>query len=187
MSARLQPASSVRAVAVLAALSWLPGCGGAAVAPQHDDSTIELVAGPRVTVGHTRLTMAIPKGFDKRSDDGWSLLQGKRTAAVLRFTKHPSPERDVDSWIDSLIQSVEKGGRAGVLVNKTITLGDLEGRLIGAEDLLGKPRTAVRMVIAPAEDGVWVAAFFASANLIHKQTKVLDEALLSLRIPEVGR
>jgi len=168
--------------------SILPGCGGTLIAPpKTDDADVTIEPGARVTIGHTRLTMAIPKPFKQGSDEAWVIKIDNQTVAVLRFARHKRPERDVDAWIDSLIASVEKGGRAGVLVNKPVTLGDLQGRLIGAEDLLGQQRSAVRMVVAPAEDGVWVASFFASAAIVHKHAKVLDQALLSLRVPEIRR
>ncbi len=158
------------------------GCGGTFIAPDTG-ARLEISPGDRVQLARSRLSMAIPKGFEKRSDDAWVAERGGQTAILLRFVKHPLPEGDVDAWIDDLINSVKKAGRAGVLRDERITLGDLDARHIGAEDLLGTSRTAIRMVVAPAEDGVYVASFVAEAATLRAHLTVLDAALLTLRIP----
>lgn len=183
MADRPSPTARYWTVAGLWLLLWTVGCGGTVMAPPHEVPDVEVVAGARVTIGQTRLTMAIPKGFEKKSDEAWMLSKDNKAAILLRFVKHPTPASEPDVWIDGLVKSVQRAGRAGVLQDQRVTLGDLEARHIGIEDLLGQPRGAVRMVVVPAEDGVYAASFLADAATIRKHTKVLDEALLSLRVP----
>ncbi len=166
-------------LAALATLCSQTACGAVAVvAPEPT-----LQPGQRTSIPGMRLSLEIPKPFKRHDDRTWVVRQGDQVHTVMRVAVQKRPEGNVDSWIDQRIVSVGRSGQAGILRNETVKLGDIDGRLIVAQDLHGTSRNGLMQMIAQAEDGLYVVTFAGPVSILRKHGALLVKALRSIEVP----
>lgn len=176
------PRPQLPLLSALIGLVALAACGSAQLAPPLD---LKVEPGPEIALPGVRATMAVPKGMKAKRDGTFLLIHQEIAWIGLKVTVQPNPETDADAWIDAHVALVQRSGNADILRNDRVTLGDLDARLIAAEDLLGERRAALLQMVAPAEDGIYVATFFGSAQTVRAHAKALVRALMTLRIPQL--
>jgi hypothetical protein len=165
-------------LAALAMLCSQTACGTVAVlAPEPT-----LKPGQRTSIPGTQMSLEIPKPFKRHDDRTWVVRQDDQIHTVMRVVVQKKPKGNVDSWIDQRIVSVGRGGQAGILRNETVTLGDINGRLIVAQDLRGTSRNGLMQMVAQAEDGLYVVTFAGPVSILHKHGALLVKALSSVRV-----
>lgn len=184
-----QPRSARRRRLAVAALvtglltAGLGGCAGAQAVPQPIDLTqVQLERGDRVSVGPAGVSMRVPKPFERRADRAFTLSQGGQIIALLSIEIHPLGDRDGDAALDARLEAIRRSGIAGIVVDEQVELGDLDGRLVEAIDLIGARRSGLLLVAVEAEPGLVIAQVVAPAEVIKHARAELVAALTSLRI-----
>ena len=77
---------------------------------------------------------------------------------------------------------MQRGGRAGLIRNEAVELGDLDGHYIEAIDLLGNNRQVLYQVVVESEDGLYIASIYAPIGLHKTHGEALGETVRSLRV-----
>jgi hypothetical protein len=169
----------------------LPGCGAAGAGVAAETSPGDeprLTAGRRVRFGGNPASFELPKGLLKADATTWVLQAGGgQTELVVKLTVERSPDDGVDAYLDKQIRRIHKLGKAGVLRDEMVPLGDLDGRYIESAELpvaVAEPalRKAIWQVTTEAETGLYTLAVIGLHAAMEREREVLISALRSLRV-----
>lgn len=169
----------LRPLSGLAMLSVLVGCGG------PEAPTLPTTDGRPVTVplaSTLQVRVAVPKGCKVLDGSLWACQHGPDRVALLRVARQQEPDEGTDAYLDKLVRDLGKNGQAGVERDERVALGDLEARRIDAVALREKPATAIWLLAAAAEDGLYTASVAGAAGDLREKAKEYEAFLLSLRI-----
>lgn len=159
-------------------LTSLSACGG----PQGVGRSSVRTDGSRIGLPGMRASVQVPKGFEVVDDRTWVQKLGQDRGVILRVHQQPEPPEGADRHVDKLIQDLEKQGEAGVETDRTVPLGDLDGRLVQAIELRRRPPAALWLVVAVAEDGLYTVSVAGPADELRKRRTEFEGFLQSLRV-----
>lgn len=177
----------LRAAALLLCLASLPACAGPQLAPPVDVEKVRFEPGERHEIAGTGVSLELPKPFERKADRAFTAMSGGQVVALLTVEIHALGDRDADSLLDARLETMRRSGLAGVLRDERIELGDLDGRLIEAVDLVGAQRNALMMVATEGEQGLIVAQVIAPVALMKARRDVFEEMLRSVRVAAPSR
>lgn len=177
----------VRAATWLACLGALPACGGPQLAPPVDVEKVRFEPGDRHEIAGTGVSLELPKPFERKADRAFTVVSGGQVVALLTIEVHALGDRDADSLLDARLETMRRSGLAGVLRDERVELGDLDGRLIEAVDLIGAQRNALMLVATEGEQGLIVAQVIAPLALMKARRDAFEEMLRSLRVAAPSR
>jgi len=168
-----------RPFAAALAASALSACA----APQSAPSIVADGGRALVPIGVVNVVSAAPPAGSRLIETGtWAWPVGSERAIVLRVHRSDEPAGGGDAYVDSLVQALGKGGRAGVERDARIRLGDLDARRIDAATLRERPPIGLWMVIAAAEDGLYTATAYGLRDDLRARQVEIDAYLASLRV-----
>ncbi len=158
-------------------------CSGPQVATESDLDRVHFEAGERQQVRGEPITLVVPKPFERAADHGWVAKVNGRPVALLRVDcVRPVPEQGMDAILDQRVREIRKAGVAGVLRDERVVLGDLDGRLVEAVELVGDQRNALLLVATETEDALVTATIAVPATVLKREGDVLRAALRTLRV-----
>ncbi len=166
-------------------LFWIAttACGAVQTASTPlDVEKIQVEAGERRSIPGTGASIEIPKPFERKADRVFVLQHRGQVVALLTVELHELGEQDPEALVDKRLEAVRRSGMAGVLRDERVELGDLDGRLIEAIDLVGAQRNAMLMVAVESERGLVLAQIVAPLALLKARREPLEAALRSLRV-----
>lgn len=173
--------------ALLLAASTL-ACTGPQVATEAELDDAHFAAGEVQQVRGEPITLAVPKGFERASDHGWlAKVRGRPVAALRVDVVRPVPEQGMDAILDQRVREIRKAGVAGVLRDERVELGDLDGRLVEAVELVGDHRSALVLVATETEDALVTATLALPATMLKREGEMLRAALRTLRVAAPSR
>ena len=168
-------------LAILAA--GITACGGPTIVSEAQLDDVHFVAGEKQQVRGEPITLLVPKPFERAADHGWVAKLNGTPFALLRVdVLRPLPEQGMDAILNQRVRAIRKAGVAGVLRDERVQLGDLDGRLIEAVELVGDRREALLLVATETEDGLVTATLALPATMLKREGDVLRAALRSLRV-----
>lgn len=129
-----------------------------------------------------QLSLEPPKGARRLDAQTWLWSFGANRTVVLRAQQNAEPEGGAMAYVDRQIAEMNQGGEAGVERDETLLLGDLEARRVDAVELRQKPPTSLWLVIATAEDGMFVISAAGPRDEMRAHSQELDAFLRSVRI-----
>lgn len=163
-------------------------CGGPQVATESQLDQVHFTDGEQQQVRGEPITLRVPKPFERAADHGWvAKIQGTPFAMLRIDVLRPLPEEGMDAILDQRVRAIRKAGVAGVLRDEKVSLGDLDGRMIEAVELVGDQRGALLLLATETEDGLVTATLALPATLLKREGAVLRAALLTMRVAEPPR
>ncbi|MEY3012001.1 MAG: hypothetical protein RIT45_736 [Pseudomonadota bacterium] len=177
------PRRSVLLAALGLVLSAATACGAVQTTPTPlDVDKITVERGERSSIPGTGASLEIPKPFERKADRVFVLQHRGQVVALLTVELHQLGDQDPEAVIDKRIEAVRRSGMAGILRDERVELGDLDGRLIEAIDLVGAQRNAMLLVAVESERGLVLAQIVAPVALLKARRAPLEAALRSLRV-----
>jgi hypothetical protein len=165
---------------IAAGMTLVSACTAAPVV-----DTAPVADGQRVTVPIgtlNQVSLEPPKGARRLDPQTWLWSSGPDQAVVLRVQQNPEPEGGTTAYVDRQLAVIHEGGDAGVERDERMQLGDLEARRVHAVELRKQPPAALWLVIATAEDGMFVISAAGPRDLLRTRSRELDAFLASVRI-----
>lgn len=163
-----------RSCLILLLVAVLCACGAAQGRNKQADGTRHTVAGTRVSV-------EVPKGYLIGEGMNWGSATPEG-AILLTVRRQAEPAEGMKAYADQYIKQTQKSGLADIEYDKTVPLGDLEGRLIQAIELNRDHPAAIWLMLTLAEDGLYAAAASGPAAALLVRRQELETFLKSLRI-----
>jgi len=159
---------------ILLLVAVLCACGAAQSGTKQAD-------GARHTVAGTRVSIEVPKGYLIGEGMNWG-TDTPQGGILLTVRRQAEPAEGMKAYADQYIKQTQKSGLADIEYDKTVPLGDLEGRLIQAIELNRDHPAAIWLMLALAEDGLYAAAASGPAAALLVRRQELETFLKSLRI-----
>ncbi len=167
----------------LFSLLFALGCGGAGrTVYKLDPSKIKLEDTHRQEVRGTRASLQIPVSIKRRADRVWSLKQHDGLVLLLNVQRLRRPDEGMEVWLRRRLELVQRTGRASLIRNEPVELGELDGRYLEAVDLLGRDRKVLYQVVVEGEDGLYLASLYAPLSLHKSHGDALRKTVRSLRV-----
>jgi hypothetical protein len=161
----------------LLALLFL-GCSGAEITqelPRTDGERHPLIGAPHASV-------IVPKGLEVAAPLTW-VWRIPEGPILLTVRRQQEPQDGMNAQLDREIRKMQEGGDADVMADRTLPLGDLEGRLVEATTLRKEdPPTSLWLLLCVAEDGMYALTIAGPTGAIKDRRKELTAFIESLRV-----
>ncbi len=153
-------------------------CSGAETAaelPKTDGQRHVLLGAPHASV-------IVPKGLDVAAPLTW-VWQTNDGAILLTVRRQQEPPDGMNAQLDHVIRQMQQGGEADLMGDRSVQLGDLEGRLVEATTLRkADPPTSLWLMLCVAEDGMYALTVAGPTVALKERRKELLQFVESLRI-----
>ena len=163
---------------LLVVLLLLTGCSGADTVsdlPKTDGERHPLIGAPHASV-------IVPKGLDTAAPLTW-VWHAPEGPILLTVRRQQEPLDGMNAQLDREIRKMQEGGDADVMADRTLPLGDLEGRLVEATTLRKEdPPTSLWLLLCVAEDGMYALTIAGPTGAIKDRRKELTAFMESLRV-----